>query len=230
VFNAVRNLSEASGGRAFYNTNDFAGAVRQVIDDSSSTYLLGYYPDHNKWDGEFREIRVKVNRPGVEVHNRKGYYAVADSTTGAQKEAEKMAEAIRSPLESTDLSFDVQADAVDVPGARQLKAKVSIDAGQMRFQQQGARWKDDITEVWAEFDSEGKQVGANSQTINLNPTQDAYKELLQSGFSFSETVAIANEATEVRLVLRDGGNGSIGSVTIPLARLFVVAGAQGAPK
>ena len=225
-FNGIRNLSEASGGRAFYNTNDLAGSIRRAIDDSSSTYLLGYYPDHNKWDGEFREIKVKVNQPGVEVRSRKGYYAVANPTTGPQRQAEQMAEAIRSPLEATDLGFDVQADAIDVPGARQLKVKITLDAGQLRFQQQGVRWTDHITGVWAEFDTEGRQVGTNSETINLNPTQNAYKQLLQNGFSFSETVALANDAAEVRLVLRDGGNGSIGSVTIPLARLFAPVGAR----
>ncbi len=225
-FNEIRNLSEATGGRAFYDTNDLAGAIRRAIDDSSSTYLLGYYPDHNKWNGEFREIKVKVNRPGMEVRARKGYYAVGDSATPPQREAEQIAEAIRSPVESTDLGLDVHVDPVDVPGARQLKVKITLDAGQLRFQQKGARWTDNISEVWAEFDAEGKQVAQNSKTINLNPGQDAYKQLLQNGISFSETVALANDAAEVRLVLRDVGNGSIGSVRIPLTKLFAAAGAQ----
>ncbi|HUK31551.1 MAG TPA: VWA domain-containing protein, partial [Candidatus Acidoferrum sp.] len=51
-FNPIRNLSIASGGIAVRGINDLAGAIRQVIDDSASTYLLGYYPDHNKWNGE----------------------------------------------------------------------------------------------------------------------------------------------------------------------------------
>jgi hypothetical protein len=141
-----------------------------------------------------------------------------------------LADAIRSPIESSDLSFDVEADAVDVPGARKLKVKITLDTGQLRFQQQGARWTDNITEVWVEFDAGGKQVGVNSQTINLNPAQDAYKQLLQNGLSFSETVAIANDAAEVRLVLRDIGNGAIGSVTIPLSRLFAPAPAATQPE
>jgi VWFA-related protein len=57
-FNALRNLAEASGGRAIYGTNDLAGAIRRVIDESSSTYLLGYYPGHNKWNAEDRKSVV----------------------------------------------------------------------------------------------------------------------------------------------------------------------------
>jgi VWFA-related protein len=229
-FNQIRNLSEASGGRAFYNTNDLAGAIRRVIDDSATTYILGYYPAHDKWNGEFREIKVKVNRSGVEVRSRKGYFAIADSSSAPEREATQLSEAVRSPLESTDLGLDVNVDPVDVPGARQLKAKITIDAGQLRFQQQGKRWTDNIVEVWAEFDATGRQVAAHSQTINLAPTQDDYKRLLEKGLIFSETLSLSDDVTEVRLVVRDAGNGAIGSVNIPLTRLFAPATTQPAPR
>jgi VWFA-related protein len=222
-FNQMRNLSEASGGRAFYNTNDLAGAIRRVIDDSATTYVLGYYPAHDKWNGEFREIKVKVDRPGVEVRSRKGYFATADTSTAPERATAQLAEAIRSPLESTDLGLDVNVEPVDVPGARQLKAKITLDAGQLRFQQQGKQWIDNIVEVWAEFDAAGKQVATHSQTINLSPKQDDYKRLLEKGLIFSETLSLSDDVTEVRLVVRDTGNGAIGSVNIPLSRLFAPA-------
>jgi VWFA-related protein len=229
-FNPIRNLSEASGGRAFYNTNDLAGAIRRVIDDSAATYLLGYYPDHNKWNGEFREIKVKVNRPGVEVRSRPGYFAVADSASAPEREAKKLDDAIRSPLESTDLAIEVEADGVEVSGARQLKVKVTLDAGQLRFQQQGDKWTDTIGRVWAEFDAEGRQVGTLSKPIDLSLTQDEYKQLAQKGYGFSETLALAKDAAEVHLVLRDAGTGAIGSVIIPLSRLFKPPVAQPQPQ
>jgi VWFA-related protein len=229
-FGPIRELSWMSGGRPFYSTNDIAGSIRRVIDDSAATYILSYYPDHNKWDGEFRDIKVKVNRPGVDVRARKGYYAATDAGTAPENAAEKMAEAIKSPLESTDLAFDVQADAEDVSGARQLKVKFSLDAGQLRFAQQGDRWSDKITIVLAEFDDVGREVASNTKSISFNPEQDAYKHLLQQGLKFPLTQPIAENAAEIHLVLRDGGNGSIGSVIIPLTKLFAAADAQSAPK
>jgi VWFA-related protein len=224
-FNALRNLAEQSGGSAFYSTNDLSGSIRRVIDNSSATYLLGYYPDHNKWNGEFREIKVKVNRPGLDVRSRKGYYAIADTASGAQKVVKKLVDAIKSPVESTDFGFDVQAEGAEVSGARQLKVKITLDAGQLRFQQQDVRWTDNISEVWVEFDAEGKQVGRNLTTINLKPTDDEHTKLLNDGLSFSETVPVENSAVEIRLVLRDAGSGAIGSVIIPLTKLFLTTSA-----
>ncbi len=220
VFNAVKNLSEMSGGRAFSNTNDFAGAIRQVIDDSSASYVLDYYPDHDNWNGEFREIKVKVNRPGAEVHARRGYFAVIDIAGAPKNDAERVADALQIPAESTDLAFDVQVEAVADTGARQLNLKITLDPNQLRFRLQDGRWTDNITEYSAQFNSEGRQLSTNSQTINLKPSPDAYKLLLFKGLSFTETVPIENNSTELRLVLRDAGNGVIGSVIIPMSRFF----------
>lgn len=222
-FEFTKNLADISGGRAYYDTNDFAAAIRKVVDDSASTYVLGYYPDHNKWNGEFREIKVKVTRPAVEVRSRNGYYAVADTTSATDRDAQKLADAIRSPLESTDLEFDVHADGVEVSGARQLKLKISVDASQLHFEQIGARWTDNITETLAQFSAVGEQVSTKSKTINLKPMKEAHQQLLKAGLSFSETVALEKNAAEIRLVLRDEGNGAIGSVIIPLARVFAAA-------
>ncbi len=215
-----------SGGRAFYNTNDLAGSIRKVIDDSAQTYILSYYPDHNKGNGEFREIKVKVNRPGLsglELRARKGYYAIADTTTAQHRDAQKLTDAIRSPVESTDLGFDVQADGVEVAEVRQLKVKISLDVNQLRFQQENGRSSDSLAETWAEFNAEGKQVGEISKTIDLSRPENEYAQLLKDGFTFSKTLVLAKDAVEVRLILRDEGNGAIGSVIIPLSRLFAAA-------
>lgn len=219
-FDYSKDLSTLSGGRAIENTNDLAGAIRKVIDDSASTYILSYYPDHNKWNGEFREIKVKVNRPGLEIRARKGYYAVADTTTAQERNAQKLIDAVRSPLETTDLGFDVQADGFDVGGVRQLKVKVSLDANQLRFQQENSRSTDSLSETWVEFNSEGQQVGQITKTIDLSRSENDYKKLLQDGFTYSKTFVLAKNAAEVRLILSDTGNGAIGSVIIPLARVF----------
>ena len=75
----------------------------------------------------------------------------------------------------------------------------------------------------AQFNAVGEQVSTKSKTINLKPMKEAHQQLLKAGLSFSETVALEKNAAEIRLVLRDEGNGAIGSVIIPLSRLFAAA-------
>jgi VWFA-related protein len=70
--------ADETGGRAFYNTNDLARSLHRALDDAGHTYVLGYYPSHGRWDGRYRQIRVRVTRPGVEVRHRRGYFATLE--------------------------------------------------------------------------------------------------------------------------------------------------------
>ena len=58
-------LASDTGGKAFLDTNDFAGVYTKVIADTSAYYLLGYSSTNPARDGRFRRIRVRVNKPGT---------------------------------------------------------------------------------------------------------------------------------------------------------------------
>jgi VWFA-related protein len=71
--NSLRELAENTDGMAVINTNDIEGGMRRIAADLSSYYLLGYYSTNTKLDGRFRNIAVKIMRPGVQVRARRGY-------------------------------------------------------------------------------------------------------------------------------------------------------------
>src|SRR5712692_5058129 len=68
----LATLAADTGGRTFYDLNDFAPAFGEVQKENSSYYLLGYSPSNLRSDGRFRRIRVEVTRPGVKVQGRPG--------------------------------------------------------------------------------------------------------------------------------------------------------------
>lgn len=69
-------LAEATGGLLIGNTNDLNTRLRQIDQDLHTYYVLTYTPKNQNYDGRFRQITVKLNRPGFEVQTRKGYYAI----------------------------------------------------------------------------------------------------------------------------------------------------------
>ena len=74
-------LAGDTGGRAFLDSNDLGRVFTGVQQDTSVYYLLGYHSTNAARDGRFRRITVRVNRPGVKIDFRRGYYAPADSST-----------------------------------------------------------------------------------------------------------------------------------------------------
>ncbi|MDE3199971.1 MAG: VWA domain-containing protein [Acidobacteriota bacterium] len=77
---AMEQLAEATGGKAFYNTNDLSAAMQNAIEDGSSYYTLVYSPTNKKMDGKFRKIEIKVDEKGCKLAYRQGYNA--DETPG----------------------------------------------------------------------------------------------------------------------------------------------------
>jgi len=71
----LRTLAENTDGFAVVSTNDLVGGVRRIANDLSAFYLLGYYSTNTIANGRFRQIEVKVDRPGVRVSARRGYLA-----------------------------------------------------------------------------------------------------------------------------------------------------------
>lgn len=68
-------MAEATGGKAFLNTNDLASAIERAMDAGSNYYTIAYTPTDRNWNGKFRKIQVKLGRPGASLAYRRGYYA-----------------------------------------------------------------------------------------------------------------------------------------------------------
>jgi VWFA-related protein len=71
----VNRLANDTGGKAFYNTNDLAGALSQAIDDGAHYYTLAYNPANKNMDGSFRRIQVRLKEGSFDLAYRRGYYA-----------------------------------------------------------------------------------------------------------------------------------------------------------
>ncbi len=79
----LQQFAQETGGRPFfpYHVDDVAQDFQDIGVELRSQYLLGYIPANGMTDGKFRKVKIEV--PGhkeLEIHSRKGYYAVAPST------------------------------------------------------------------------------------------------------------------------------------------------------
>jgi VWFA-related protein len=77
----MSEMAEGTGGHAFYNTNGLTQAVAEAINDGSNFYTLTYTPTNANRNGEFRKIKVQLERQGLTLAYRHGYYA-DDPTKG----------------------------------------------------------------------------------------------------------------------------------------------------
>ena len=82
-------VAEATGGKAFYNTNGIRQIVSEVVDTGSNFYTLSFSPENKQWDGRYRTLKVQVEGSpapeSVQLAYRRGYFAVRDAPSLAHK-------------------------------------------------------------------------------------------------------------------------------------------------
>jgi len=73
----LKKIASETGGQFFApgDIGDLVKVFNEISDELKNHYLLAYTPKREA-DGTWREIRLEVDRPDVEVRVRKGYFAI----------------------------------------------------------------------------------------------------------------------------------------------------------
>jgi VWFA-related protein len=198
---AMSELATRTGGRVFYNSNNIGGAIGKAMDDSRVTYVIGYYPTNDRFDGRFRDLKVTVRRPGAEVRHRSGYIA---TPAGASK-SESLVDIAHRALDATGIGVTVNVDGDAVA--------IRVDPSAITITPSGSTFDVAIDLLVAERLPNGSLVKDLEKTLNLRLTAEQRDQLLKEGFSMTRTVARTPGAS-LHVVVRDQPSGIAGSVTV----------------
>jgi len=128
-------LAEQTGGFLVSNTNEPGARLRAAGEDLHTYYTLSYTPKNQTYDGRFRQVSVKLSRPGLEVQTRKGYFAINADYASPVLDYEAPALALLSGGRAAD-SFPVRAAAFSFPEAARpglVPVVVEVPAGSVSF-------------------------------------------------------------------------------------------------
>jgi len=214
----MNNVAEITGGRAFYNVNEFDKAVRQSVDDGSTYYTLGYYPSNKQWNGRFRKIKVKVDRPDVHLRYRLGYFAL-DPASYSNKDASQRAQDFGLALNldnpvSTALLFRAAIFPPSEKTHNQVAMNYLVDAHQIFFEKQDDGLQHANLDYAVQvYNSKGDSIKAEVTSVTAALKPDIFERIMQTGFPYQKTLDLPPGNYTLRLGVRDNRTGLIGSVT-----------------
>jgi VWFA-related protein len=225
VHGTMQDMAERTGGKAFYNRNDIDGAIRRSIDDGSTYYTLAYYPTNKDWNGKFRKIHMSVNRPGVKLRHRLGYYAVDPKVFVEQnkrQQATLFGEALNldSPI-STGLKFQAEVVPPSEKTDNEVLVQFALDAQAISFDAQSDGLQHATVDcVVQAYTDKGKFIKTNASTVNASLKPDTYTKVMRGGFPCKQTIALPAGNYLLRLGVRDDRTGLMGTAN---ARVRVTA-------
>jgi hypothetical protein len=212
-------LAGDTGGKAFLDSNDFSRVFTGVQQDSSVYYLLGYHSNNSARDGRFRRITVKINRPGLKLDFRRGYYAPADFQHSTRDDRERqLDEELASDLSTTDLPVYLSAAYFRI-GDRKFYVPVSlvVPGSQIPFTHNNDQDKATLDVLGIVTDTEKRPVGQIRDTVKLalSTTQLVQRKNVQYNNGF----VLPPGQYHVKFVVRENQSGRLGSfetdLTVP---------------
>jgi VWFA-related protein len=206
-------IANRTGGKAYMNSNDLKGAIRAAIDDSKITYTIGFYPTNNTWDNKWHELKVKVNRPGVNVRYRNGYFAFADQPVTVQSRRAEIQKVVATSVDSTSLGLTVRA-GLNVPKPGSLRVIMLLDARNIQLEQKEDKWTGMLDVMFLLQSAPGKSVSVVADTLPLSMTKAVYLDILKRGLPVVRDFPLADAAYALRIAVRDATSGASGSMTI----------------
>ena len=214
----LASLAQDTGGRSFYDMNDFGPAFQEVQTENSSYYLLGYSPTNTHSDGRFRKIRVEVARPGVKVQARPGYFAPKNfrQFTAEDKEMQ-LQQAINLDEPFLDLPFVVDASYFLRPDHQYyvvLAAKIPGSAVQLLKKSNTRETEFDF--IWRAEDPSGKPVGVLRDTLPVKVSGETYDLLLAGNFLYVGSLELPPGKCQLKVLVRENQSGKMGTFEQPL--------------
>jgi VWFA-related protein len=163
-----RQLSELTGGFAVVNTNEYEAAFDRLVRENTTYYMLGFTSTSSSRDGKYRQLEVRLKRPGLSVHTRQGYIAPGENEPPSHTAMHPGVEF--SPAVASALEHPVEVDAVPMwvmaastPGGREGDVTVTAEL--------------DASTLAAERNSEIElgilAVGADGRTVRARRTRFA---------------------------------------------------------
>jgi VWFA-related protein len=198
---AMKEFAEWTGGRAFVNRNDLENAIAAGLDDGASYYELSYHPTNKRPDTRFRPIAVQVNRPGVELRYRKGYYM--SPAPGPATDRERTAS-----VRGKEIHFYVHPAAEAGASKKGLQLFVLSDG--VSFLPEGNDWKARLQFQAMAYDSEGKKVFSDAGGADIKIAGADFARAAKSGFLLTIPVLLPPGDYRFRVGVRDGTDGGMG--------------------
>ena len=213
-------LATETGGRLLANRNDIDHAVEEGITDGSAYYLIGYYPEDKGWDGKFHTIQVTVNKPGLTVRSRKGYYAT-DPALWTKDNRNKDADlstsmALVNPV-ATMIIFDARA-VPPAPAGGKVKLPIDflVDSHTLSYEDDKGSRKYELDFHAAAYAPDGKVISHADVGTKAGVKAENVAALEQGGFPYHMDLELPPGQYILRLGVRDTRTGFIGTADLPL--------------
>jgi VWFA-related protein len=222
ALSSLRTIAQLTGGRAAIHA-DIGQALSRVNEVTRAGYLLGYYPKNPVWDGKYRKITVRVNRPGLKLSYRRGYYA-RNALQPYDRKAFLTYSRISAAAQYADQVRDIKVRVAAHPAATssgrepEVQVDLVIDAAKIPFRDENGLHSATLQLTTFYADGRGRVLGDVWQDIVLNLKPDTWQRVQREGVAVSTRVPLKAPDQQFKVIVYSYEADRVGSAVAKLKR------------
>ena len=189
--------------------------LARVNEITRVTYLLGYYPNNEDWNGQYRRINVRVSRPGLRVSFRRGYYA-RDTIQPFDREEflaySRISAAASYVRDLEDIPFKIDTMEFRPAGdAAQIRVDLHIDPSRIEFRNVDGRRTARLRIACFYANSRGRFLGEDWKNMDLRLLEDTYRQFTNSGVPYTAWIPLTEPNQILKVIVYDTLGDKVGS-------------------
>jgi len=212
---SIKEVAEQTGGEVLEG-NDVRRAIGKALDDSATYYTLAYTPPGDESKTQFRKIEVKLDRGGVKLAYRPGYYPTATPDTPAQR-AHPLIVAMQPGMPaSTVIPLTVEVLPPDGVN-KKTRINYTIDIRGIEFADTAEHRKRAVIDCIAvAFTQAGMPAGQISNAMDATLGLADYESAQRTGLVVKQELELPPGKYNLRMGVMDRGSQKIGTLDVPL--------------
>src|SRR5258708_5418040 len=181
-FPTLGEVAEETGGGAVYNRNDVGEAIHAAIEDGQVTYTIGFYSSREKPDGNFHTLKLKVERHGLDVRHRAGYFDVETkpNENGARDESK------------------IGMVAAVARSGENFQVAVQVDLKDLVLQSRDGKWQGSAELAFLSDAADGRTLEMANKQLRFDMTDEAYRARQPEGFALEPFIPARQDPSRIR--------------------------------
>ena len=216
-------LAQQTGGLFFHDNNDIAGSIKEVMEDQTGYYLLGYTPEDGTFDQDlknqkFHRVSVRVLRPGLQTRSRTGFLSISDSQRkpAVRSRESRVMAALMSPFAAAGIKVRLTSlFAENTKLGPYVQSLLHIDARDLTFQEQtNGSYKTVIDVLTMTSRGSGEEADTSQRSYTIEMHGETYQRALKQGFILSVNHPVKKAGFfQMRAVVSDTAGQRVGSAS-----------------
>jgi len=227
------SLAADTGGFTVRNSNDLAGGLKRISDETRAYYLIGYNPTNTARDGVFRKIEVKVpRRKGIDVRARRGYYAPSDVEVADTEKSgvnRVFQGALDSPYDMDGLPLRMTHFVREETlfGKARVYVAAEVDVRGLHLEEEDGRAMGSLQFLLVAIQRESGEFSRYDQKLDLKLDPETRDRLNRTWLPIVREFELSPGRYRAKIVVQDKGTGRLGTLThlfeVPELRRFRVS-------